>query len=230
MNLPASKPPAADVLYERIETLIAEGHFKDGERLDEMRLARDFGVSRTPLREALRLLSATGLVELIPNRGAFVRQPDFTRLVEMFEVMAEVEAWCARLAAGRITKAQLLLLRQAASACEVALQAQDYRRYYVENATFHTMIYEASGNGFLAEEARNLQRRLKPFRQAQLSFGDRLSQSMLEHREILLALEAGDTVRADSVMRDHIRIQGSIYEEYRQSKNGAREGTGRRAS
>lgn len=230
MNLPASKTPTADVLYERIETMIAEGQFKDGERLDEMRLARDFGVSRTPLREALRLLSATGLVELIPNRGAFVRQPDFTRLVEMFEVMAEVEAWCARLAAGRITKAQLLLLRKAASACEAALQAQDYKRYYAENATFHTMIYEASGNGFLAEEAANLHRRLKPFRQAQLSFGDRLSQSMMEHREILLALEAADAARADSVMRDHIRVQGSIYEEYRQSMSGEREVAGRQAS
>jgi len=102
-----NRPPASDALYERIETLIAEGVFKDGERLDEVRLAGDFGVSRTPLREALRLLSSTGLVELIPNRGAFVRQPSFTRLVEMFEVMAEVEAWCARLAAGRITKAQV---------------------------------------------------------------------------------------------------------------------------
>ncbi len=230
MNLPAAtKPPTADMLYERIETLIAEGHFKDGERLDEMRLARDFGVSRTPLREALRLLSATGLVELIANRGTFVRQPDFTRLVEMFEVMAEVEAWCARLAAGRITKAQILLLRQAASACEAALQAQDYRRYYAENATFHNMIYEASGNGFLAEEARSLHRRLKPFRRAQLSFGDRLSQSMIEHREILLALEGGDTARAETAMRDHIRVQGSIYEEYRLSMNSPAQGDGRRA-
>lgn len=213
------RPSAADMLYERIETLIAEGFFKDGERLDEVRLAGDFGVSRTPLREALRLLSASGLVELIPNRGAFVRQPDFTRLVEMFEVMAEVEAWCARLAAGRITKAQILMLRQKASACEAALQLQDYGRYYAENAAFHNMIYDASGNGFLAEEARNLQRRLKPFRKAQLSFGDRLSQSMSEHREILLALEAADVARAESVMREHIRVQGDIYEEYRLSIN-----------
>ncbi|QND45706.1 GntR family transcriptional regulator (plasmid) [Rhizobium lusitanum] len=212
-----NKPSAADALYERIETLIAEGVFKDGERLDEVRLAGDFGVSRTPLREALRLLSSTGLVELIPNRGAFVRQPSFTRLVEMFEVMAEVEAWCARLAASRITKAQVLLLRQTASACEAALQVQDYHRYYAENAAFHNMIYEASGNGFLAEEARNLQRRLKPFRRAQLSFGDRLSQSMSEHREILVALEAGDVARAETVMRDHIQVQSSTYEEYRLS-------------
>lgn len=71
------------------------------------------------------------------------------------------------------------LTRKAAS--ETALQAQDYKRHYAENATFHTMIYEASGNGFLAEEAANLHQRLKPFRQAQLSFGDRLFQSMMEH-------------------------------------------------
>ncbi|MCX8997399.1 GntR family transcriptional regulator [Rhizobiaceae bacterium BDR2-2] len=224
-----TRPPTADILYERIETQIAEGRFSDGERLDEVRLARDFGVSRTPLREALRLLSATGLVELVPNRGAFVRQPDFTRLVEMFEVMAEIEAWCARLAATRITPARLLLLRQAASACEAALQVRDYQLYYERNATFHGMIYDASGNAFLAEEARNLQRRLKPFRKAQLSVGDRLSRSMSEHREILLALEAGDAARAETVMRAHIRIQGSLYEEFRLAKGGALEDAGQSA-
>jgi DNA-binding GntR family transcriptional regulator len=121
------------------------------------------------------------------------------------------------------------LTRKAASACETALQAQDYKRHYAENATFHTMIYEASGNGFLAEEAANLHQRLKPFLQAQLSFGDRLFQSMMEHREILLALEAGNAARADSVMRDHIRVKGSIYEEYRQSMSGEREVAGRQA-
>lgn len=210
-----SRMPTAEVIYERIETQIAEGQYKDGERLDEATLAKEFGVSRTPLREALRLLSANGLVEFIPNRGTFVRQPDLVRLIEMFEVMAELEAWCARLAASRMTTAQIILLRQAAASCEAALNTQDSRAYYVHNARFHNLIYDASGNRFLAEETRNMQRRLRPFRQAQLFVSDRLSQSMKEHRTILAALEKGDAHAAENLMREHIRIQSTTYEEFR---------------
>lgn len=217
--LTSPRLPTAELIYERLETQIAEGHFKDGERLDEATLAKEFGISRTPLREALRALSANGLVEFIPNRGTFVRQPDLVRLIEMFDVMAELESWCARLAATRMSTAQVILLRQAASACEAALSRKDNRAYYNHNATFHNLIYDASGNRFLAEEARNMQRRLKPFRQAQLFVTDRMDQSMKEHRNILLALEKGDAIAAEHLMREHIRIQSSTYEEFRNEVN-----------
>lgn len=215
MGVTTVRLPTAEHIFEQLEGLIAEGRFGQGERLDEVSLAREFGVSRTPLREALRLLAASGLVELIHNRGAFVRQPDFVRLVEMFEVMAELEAWCARLAAARITAAQLMLLRRAADACERAFAAGDFRKYYDENAVFHGLIYDASGNGFLAEETRAMQRRLRPFRQAQLSAADRLRASMQEHRDILKALEAGDTASAERLMRAHIQVQAAVYGELR---------------
>ncbi|WP_137128649.1 GntR family transcriptional regulator [Rhizobium sp. FY34] len=210
-----NRPATADLIYERLEGLIADGRFSDGERLDEVRLAAEFGVSRTPLREALRLLATSGLAEFIPNRGTFARQPDFTRLVEMFEVMAELEAWCAKLAAQRITPAQILLLRKAALQCEKALGAKDFHRYYDENATFHDIIYTASGNGFLAEETRSMQRRLRPFRQAQLFAMDRLERSMAEHRQILTALENHDGPTAETLLREHIRIQSATYQEVR---------------
>ena len=93
----------ADTIADELEELIFDGTFPDGERLDEVRLAEHFGVSRTPLREALQRLARSGLVELIPRRGAFVRQPGPVELLEMFEVMAEVEAVCGRLAARRIS-------------------------------------------------------------------------------------------------------------------------------
>ncbi|MCM2293105.1 GntR family transcriptional regulator [Allorhizobium sp. BGMRC 0089] len=205
----------ADMIYERLEAMVAEGRFADGERLDEVRLSQEFGVSRTPLREALRMLANAGLARAVPNRGTFVRQPDFTRLVEMFEVMAELEAWCARLAASRITSAELLLLRETALKCERALAVQDSHLYYAENASFHDLIYRAAGNGFLAEEARSLQRRLRPFRQAQLFVADRLEHSMEEHRQILAALESHNAVEAENRMRDHIRIQSVTYRQFR---------------
>ena len=207
----------ADVIYERLEEMLAAGRFADGERLDEVRLAAEFGISRTPLREALRLLASAGLAEFIPNRGTFIRQPDFIRLVEMFDVMAELEAWCARLAAQRVTTGQVLLLRQAALRCERALSAKDFRGYYDENAQFHDIIYSAAGNGFLAEETRNMQRRLRPFRQAQLFAPERLERSMDEHRQILNALEEHDADAAEKLARAHIRIQSANYREVRRA-------------
>lgn len=209
------KASTADILYERLESMIADGRFADGERLDEVSLSKEFGVSRTPLRQALQLLASSGLANYQPNRGTFVRSPDFIRLVEMFEVMAELEAWCARLAASRITSAQLMLLRQAALRCERALAVKDFRRYYTENESFHDMIYDAGGNGFLAEETRAMQRRLRPFRQAQLSAADRLENSMEEHRKILAALESGRAADAEMLMREHIRIQSVTYQRFR---------------
>ena len=106
----------ADTIAEELEERIFDGTFPDGCRLDEVRLAENFGVSRTPLREALQRLARSGLVELVPRRGAFVRQPGPVELIEMFEVMAEFEAVCGRLAAKRISDDALAQLRDAQQA------------------------------------------------------------------------------------------------------------------
>ncbi|WP_102225707.1 GntR family transcriptional regulator [Acidimangrovimonas sediminis] len=213
MTIGDANSSTSERVCQLIEQEIAEGVYEDGIRLDEARLSAQFSVSRTPLREAFRMLAALGLVELIPHRGAFVRLPSFTRLVDMFDVMAEMEAWCARLAAQRITNAQLLMLRAAANGCADALSRNDTAAYYEENALFHDLIYQASGNAFLAEETRNLQRRLRLFRKEQLSHGDRLTASMQEHSEILRLLEIHDGDGVAEVMRKHIRVQGVVYEE-----------------
>jgi DNA-binding GntR family transcriptional regulator len=141
--------PSADEIRETIEQRIVEGEFEDGERLDEVKLATRFGVSRTPLREALRMLAGSGLVELIPRRGAFVRHPGIVELVEMFEVMAELEALCGRLAARRISPGELAEITVTARACEQALQKEDPDAYYHRNEEFHQLIYKAAGNSFL---------------------------------------------------------------------------------
>ncbi len=101
----------ADLIADAIEELILEGTFDDGDRLDEVQLAERFNVSRTPIREALQRLILSGLVEQLPRRGVFVRQPGPVELIEMFEVMAELEAVCARLAASRISDTALSELR-----------------------------------------------------------------------------------------------------------------------
>jgi DNA-binding GntR family transcriptional regulator len=204
---------SADEIRETIEQRIVEGEFEDGQRLDEVTLAARFGVSRTPLREALRMLAGSGLVELIPRRGAFVRHPGIVELVEMFEVMAELEAMCGRLASRRISPGELVQISVAARACEQALEKQDPDAYYHRNEEFHRLIYKAAGNSFLAGEAKRLQKRLRPFRRMQLHARGRMKQSMQEHAIILKALEAGDAESAAEALRGHVTVQGEKFHD-----------------
>lgn len=201
----------ADIISEQLEELIFDGTYPDGARLDEVTLADQFGVSRTPLREALQRLALSGLIELIPRRGAFVRQPGPVELMEMFEVMAEVEAVCGRLAAMRISDKALTELHDANAKCQAAIDAQNPDAYYLENERFHRIIYQQSGNSFLASEAGALHRRLKPFRRQQLRLRGRMAQSMAEHEDIVQALEAGEPERAANALRGHVAIQGEKF-------------------
>ncbi|WP_428688596.1 GntR family transcriptional regulator, partial [Roseibium sp.] len=168
----------SDRIADDIEGLIFDGTFADGDRLDEVQLASRFSVSRTPIREALQRLAQTGLVVQIPRRGVFVRQPGPVELLEMFEVMAELEAVCARLAASRISEKALTDLRDANKRCRAVVEAQDTDDYYRENERFHAILYRQSGNGFLEQECLRLQRRLQPFRRIQLRVRGRMKQSM----------------------------------------------------
>ena len=191
--------------------MILDGTFVDGDRLDETQLAQRFNVSRTPLREAFQRLHLSGLVEQIPRRGVFVRQPGPVELLEMFEVMAELEASCARLAAKRISDEALADMRAANALCQKAVEARDADGYYHENERFHAILYRQSGNSFLEQECLRLQRRLTPFRRLQLRLRGRLRQSMSEHEAVVEALEADDAERAAKAIREHVSVQGEKF-------------------
>lgn len=213
----------ADTIAEELEERIFDGTFSDGDRLDEVRLAQQFGVSRTPLREAFQRLALSGLVELIPRRGAFVRQPGPVELMEMFEVMAELEAVCGRLAGKRISDRSLAELNDANAKCQAALEARDSDAYYVENERFHRILYRESGNSFLEQEACKLHKRLKPFRRQQLRFRGRLAQSMAEHEAVVQALTNGDGEAAAAVLREHVAVQGEKFHTLMASLRSAAE-------
>ncbi len=204
---------SADRIREELEQAIVAGQFADGERLDEVTLSVRFAVSRTPVREALHGLAASGLVETIPRRGVFVRYPSFVKLVEMFDVMAELEAMCGRLAARRITDEELETLAGAVEACERSLTQGDSDEYYRENERFHHILYRASGNSFLAGEASKLHKRLQPFRRLQLRVRGRMRQSMQEHRDVHEAICNGDSEKAADTLRNHISIQGEKFND-----------------
>jgi len=201
----------ADRIRETLEQAILTGEFDDGERLDEVRLCSRFGVSRTPVREALHQLAASGLLQMKPRRGAFVRMPGFVEVVEMFEVMGELEGMCGRLTATRISNSQLQAFSLACMNCEQAEAAGDSDAYYRENETFHQILYEASGNGFLQSQALQLQKRLQPFRRLQLRVRGRIRQSLDEHRQILKAVEDGNGEAAGALLRQHVTVQGEKF-------------------
>ncbi|WP_170334006.1 GntR family transcriptional regulator [Ruegeria arenilitoris] len=213
----------ADTIAQDLEELIFDGTFSDGDRLDEVKLAEQFGVSRTPLREAFQRLALSGLVDLIPRRGAFVRQPGPVELMEMFEVMAELEAVCGRLAAMRISDQALKELTDANTRCQEAVDAGDPDMYYLENERFHRIIYNQSGNSFLEQEASKLHRRLKPFRRQQLRFRGRMAQSMSEHEDIVRALDNGNPEETANALRSHVAVQGEKFHNLMASLKNAPE-------
>lgn len=200
-------------LREAIEEEVATGKLTPGTHLDEIELAKRFGVSRTPIREALSLLAGEGVVEIRPRRGAVVANVTPQRLVEMFEVMAELEAMCARLAARRMSSIELVGLEKAHEGCHEAAQRLDSDAYFYANEQFHHLIYAASHNSFLSDQAHALQRRLRPYRRLQLRVRNRLSKSFEEHQAVLDALRDGDADRAIAAIRGHVMVQGERFND-----------------
>lgn len=195
---------------ERIRTTLADaivsGEMGPGVVLDEASLADKFAVSRTPVREAIRQLEAIGFAEARPHRGAVV--PNFTpeKLTEMFSVMAELEALCARFAAETADRADLDQLVAAHEACERSARDGDIDVYYQTNTAFHETIYRISHNGFLSEVTLSVRNRVSPFRKAQFRSIGRLIKSVEEHQVVVDAILAGDGNAAAQAMRTHMMV------------------------
>lgn len=201
----------SDQLREIIEEQIATGKLMPGSSIDEATLAEEHGVSRTPAREALIQLAAEGLIEIRPRRGAVVTSIGPARLIEMFEVMAELESMCGRLAARRMTDAERKTLVEAHQACEAARADQDADAYFYCNERFHAAIYAGSHNVFLIEQATQLQRRLRTYRRLQLRVRNRMSTSFKEHQSVVDAIVGGDADAAATALRDHVVVQGERF-------------------
>lgn len=202
------------LLRENIEHDIVTGVYMPGERLDETVLANRYEVSRTPIRQALQQLTAMGFVINIPKRGTFVSEVSTSEMLCMFEVMAELEGMCAKLAARRITAEQLIELESAQAQCNESILAGNSDDYYYANERFHMQLYKISGNPFLAQMAGQLHNRLKPYRRLQLRVSGRLKMSASEHEAIIEALRAGDPIAAEKLTEQHILIQGDKFSDF----------------
>ncbi len=198
-----------DQMVRAISDRIVTGGMHPGEKLDEASLADRYKVSRTPVREALNRLSAMGLVERRPNRGAIVAVVSRAHLASMFESMAELEAICARFCAERMTEQErrTLEIEHRAAAELVAREAEaDYELF---NSDFHTRLYRGAHSPHMCELASQTRRRLAPFRRAQFRLDGRLQKSWREHDRIVQSILARDAAAAGSAARDHLTVVGA---------------------
>ena len=165
-----------------------------------------YGVSRTPVREALRQLASTGLIELKPRRGATVATATSAQLEALFGAMAEIEATCARLAAMSMTPIERRRLQHTQDAMAAIALRDDRYGYAVANVGFHTQIYLGAHNEILSDFATSLRRRLAPFRRAQFRTEGRTSRSNLEHAAVVKAILAFDPSAAHAAMIHHMSL------------------------
>lgn len=195
---------------QQIQTSLADdivhGRITPGEPLDETRLAVTFGVSRTPIREAIRQLEAIGLAEARPHRGAVAATISAERLDEMFAVMAELEALCARRSALFMTPQERRALEAVHADGALLVSVGSISGYAEHNNRFHDTIYEGAHNGFLTELTRSVRQRVAPFRKAQFEGLKRLSRSLEEHERVVGAILRGDADTAAAEMRAHIIV------------------------
>jgi DNA-binding GntR family transcriptional regulator len=213
-NEPAGRQTLAETLRLQLADEIVRGALAPGIALDETELAKRFAVSRTPVREAIRLLAASGLVEAWAHRAAVVARPSPARLAGMFEVMAELEALCAGLAAGRMTSTERRELEAAHDQLRALIHSGDPQRYHEINEAFHGVIYAGAHNEHLAELTLATRVRVSPYRRAQFRNLGRLAKSHVEHDRVVMAVLRGDRDGAAATMRAHIKIVSDEYWEY----------------
>lgn len=206
--MPVARTPktSAEDIRHRLATRIINSELSPGTPLDETALATEFSVSRTPIREALRLLAASGLIEQRPHATALVAKPDAPTLTGMFEVMGYLEGLCAGLSAAHMAHGERNGLQQLHTEMAEIVRSGDTAIYAKANEVFHSAIYDGAHNSYLADLTRSTRQRLQPFRRAQFDALGRLSQSHIEHGDVVLAIMRGDRRGAEEAMQKHIGI------------------------
>ena len=210
MPSPEADESLVDEIAANIRARIMNGEFAIGTPLRQAALAEEFGVSRTPIREALRQLQNGGLIEVLPNRGAVIRVPTPWEVREAYEVRAELEGMAARRAAERITRAQLRTLSDSNEVLRAALEEAGSPDTQAANDSFHTTICAAAGNEWLtAMVARINESFPRNVSSLALAGNERHRQeNVAEHDEIIAAFEASDAARAREAMHAHIMSAG----------------------
>ncbi len=189
---------------ERLRLRIYDQTLQPGQWVDEQALAEQFGISRTPMREALKVLHSEGLVQLKPRRGCYVTELSTQDLDDLYPVMALLEGRCAFEAARRMTAAKLKLLDGLHAKLEKYAAANDIDRYYQSNYAFHGAVEEMAGNPWLTRTATDLRKFLNLYRRRQLQLPGRVMASLAEHRLMIKAFHDLDPKAAEQITHDHL--------------------------
>lgn len=208
-----SSRTTVDELADNLAEAILSGEFAPGSRLDEQHLAQRYSVSRTPVREALRQLATTGLIEIRPRRSAVVANVTPAQLEELFIAMGELEATCARLAALSMRPTERRGLQALHDEMKELAARNDPMSFADANYALHTMIYKGAHNSILAETAASIRRRLAPFRRAQFHLEGRVPRSLAEHEVVVAAIMRGDAPAAHAAMLHHVTLVEQSFEE-----------------
>jgi DNA-binding GntR family transcriptional regulator len=202
-----------DEVASQLRERIFAGELAPGMFLDEVRLAEQMNISRTPLREALKVLTVEGLVRHEPRRGCFVNQVTEQDLDEIFPVLALLEGRCAHEAAQHATDADLAVLEDMHQKLARHAKARRINEYYATNFAIHEAIIALAGNRWLATVIGDLRKIVKLARLQQLHAPGRLEQSLNEHLAVFAALKARDAEGAEAAMRTHLQRQRSALRE-----------------
>lgn len=208
--------PLREIVFETLRGAILDGTFKPGERLMEVQLAEDMGVSRTPVREAIRKLELEGLVLMIPRKGAYVSGLSSKDIADVFEVRASLEALAAGLAAERIAEEELEALNHFMLEVTVNAEVGDLEKVIQSDTDFHEQIYRASRNNRLVQIINNLRDQIQRFRSASLAYPGRIEDTLEEHKFLLEAISERDIVTARRLAQEHIEnAESSMMEALR---------------
>lgn len=198
----------------QLRDMIVEQELSPGERIDEKRLCDLFGISRTPLREALKVLASEGLIELLPNRGARVTKISAEETAELFDVVAGLERMAAEIVAERADDRAIAPIRALHDRMAKHHDARRRSKYFSINHQIHNLIVAQAGNGELRKLHDSLMAKIRRSRYAAIMSQERWDESMREHCEIIDALEAHDAPRAGRVMLDHVRRTGTVVRQF----------------
>lgn len=211
-----------DGVAARLRTMVFEREIEPGAWIDEKALATAWQISRTPLREALKVLAAEGLVELVPHRGCRVIELSEEDADALFPVMALLEGRCAHEAARKAGEGDLRRLERLHEDLERHAAARDIDGYYRANHEFHSAVQQLAANRWLDRVTGDLRRFIRLMRGAQLALPGRVDASINEHRVLMDAFRQGDAARAERAMHDHLMAQLTALKKLRRLRGGKR--------
>ena len=212
--------PLRDVEFQTLRQAILRGELKPGERLMEVRLAKKLGVSRTPIREAIRKLELEGLVLMIPRRGAEVAEITEKSMRDVLEVRRALEVLAVSLSCDRISGEQIEALKEAAEEFDRSLTLDDVTRTAEADVHFHDIIYRSTDNQRLIQLLSNLGEQMYRYRVEYLKHREFHPQISREHKELISYLEAGQKGQAEEKIAVHIDKQAqAVLETIRRNRN-----------